>query len=176
MGNWTVDEVRKLLEDFIERQESLLGVVTDVDEAECTCTVKDEDTEVFNVRLCPITEAASLVKVPAVGAYVLCLKIENSEDWMVVGCSEVAKIILNVGGQTLVIDQNGFVFNSGENGMVKIVELVSWLQKVYADLQTLQTLLKVSPVAGNGAPLAIVFSPTVPNPKVSDFEDAFIKH
>ena len=67
--------------------------------------------------------------------------------------------------------------NGGQNGgLMNIDSVIAWMQKVYADLQTLKTQLSTHPVAGNGAVLGLVFSPTTSNPTKTDFEDHKIKH
>jgi hypothetical protein len=169
MAMWTENEVRQLLSQFIGvNKPTILGTVKTVDKDECTCVIDDDGTEMHGVRLRPITgENSGIVKYPKVGAFVLAVKIEETEEWMVVSANLYDSILINV---------DSIVMNNGENGLVKITEMISWMQKVYTDLQTLKTSLSTFPVAGNGAPLAMVFSPTTPNPKKSDFEDTKIKH
>lgn len=177
MGNWTEAEVREMLRQFIGKEESsLLAEVTEVDEDQCTCNVNHDGADVYDVRLSPIIQAKSFIQIPKIGSHVLCVKIEGSEEWAMIGCSEIQKILINVGGKKLTVDENGFVFNDGSHGMVKASEVVGWMQKVYADLQTLQTLLSTSPVAGNGALLGIAFNPTADNPTPETIEDTTIKH
>ena len=74
------------------------------------------------------------------------------------------------------MDKNGFTFNDGTVGAVCADKLVEWMSKVYSDLQTLITLLSTSPVAGNGAPLGVVFTPSTPSPNLADFTDDAFKH
>lgn len=47
--------------------------------------------------------------------------------------------------------------------------LLDWMTWVYADLQTLTTLLASSPVAGNGAPLGVIFTPATPAPDINTY-------
>ncbi|MPN24107.1 hypothetical protein SDC9_171501 [bioreactor metagenome] len=96
---------------------------------------------------------------------------------VVVRFSEVQKVLLKIGTNTAVMDNNGLVFNDGGiSGLAKLPQLVEWMQKVYSDLQTLKTQLQTHPVAGNGSPLALVFNTQTVNPETSDFEDTKIKH
>jgi hypothetical protein len=46
---------------------------------------------------------------------------------------------------------------------------------VYNDLSALRTQLATTPVAGQGAPLGLVFNMTTPTPKVEDFANKKIK-
>jgi hypothetical protein len=67
--------------------------------------------------------------------------------------------------------------DGGQNkGLVKVDPLVSWMQKVHADLTTLQSLLLTHPVAGNGAALALSFNPTTESPVSSTLENSKFKH
>lgn len=166
----TDQEVRELLARFIgSNRPTMLGTVKDVDKTENTCTVDDDGVEWLGVRLRSITgENNGIVAYPKKGAYVLCVKVEDSEDWAVIKATEYESIQMTI---------ESLVINGGDNGgLLNIDAMISWMQKVYADLQTLKTQLSTSPVAGNGAPLALVFNPTAPNPVKSDFEDTKIKH
>lgn len=145
-----------------------------------TCTVDREDAPIlYGVLLNAIDyDLQSFVTIyPAEGSSVLVGIVENLKtEAVVLKCSEVEKVKLKIGEQTLLIDKNGFVFNEGQNkGLVKIQEMVDWMAKVYGDLQTLKTLLLSHPVAGNGSPLALTFNPTTSSPAVSTFENQKIK-
>lgn len=147
----------------------MLGTVKDVDKTENTCTVDDDGVEWLGVRLRAVTgDNNGIVAYPKQGAYVLCVKVEDSEDWAVIKATEYESIQMTI---------ESLVINNGDNGgLINIDAMISWMQKVYADLQTLKTQLSTWPVTGNGAPLALVFNPTAPNPVKSDFEDTKIKH
>ncbi|OFX62696.1 MAG: hypothetical protein A2066_18865 [Bacteroidetes bacterium GWB2_41_8] len=153
---------------------------TAVEVGELTCTVELEGSPaLFDVRLNAIDDdlESFLTIYPAEGSAVLVAIIENMKtEAVVIRCSEVEKVKMKIGDQTLVADKDGFVFNDGTNGMVKLTEMVGWMKKVSTDLKTLKTLLAASVVAGNGAPLAIVFNPTTPVPEKGTFEDVKIKH
>ena len=154
------------------------GTAKDV--GDLTCTVEREGSPaLFDVRLNAIDDdlESFLTIYPAEGSAVLVAIIENMKtEAVVIRCSEVEKVKMKIGDQTLVADKDGFVFNDGKNGMVKLTEMVDWMKKVSTDLKTLKTLLATSVVAGNGAPLAIVFNPTTPVPEKGTFEDVNIKH
>lgn len=166
----TEAEVRELLARFVgSNRPTMLGTVKYVDKTENTCTVDDDGVEWLGVRLRSITgENNGIVAYPKQGAYVLCVKVEDSEEWAVIKATEYESIQMTI---------ESLVINGGDNGgLLNIDAMISWMQKVYADLQTLKTQLSTWPVAGNGAPLALVFNPTAPNPVKSDFEDTKIKH
>lgn len=166
----TDQEIRELLARFIgTNRPTMLGTVKDVDKEENTCTVDDDGVEWLGVRLRAITgENNGIVGYPKLGAYALCVKVEDTDEWTVLKATEYESIEMTI---------ESLVINGGDlGGLIKIDALISWMQKVHADLQSLKTQLNTWPVTGNGAPLALVFNPTVPNPEKSDFEDTKIKH
>ena len=159
------------------------GVIsgTAVNVRDTLCDVEREGAPtIYDVRLNAIDDdlKSFVTVVPEEKSNVLVAVIENLKtEAVVVRCSEVQKVLLKIGANTVVMDDDGFVFNGGEiAGIAKLPKLIEWMQKVYADLQTLKTQLQTHPVAGNGAPLALPFGVTVPNPVLSNFEDKKIKH
>lgn len=145
-----------------------------------TCTVeRDGAPTLYDVLLNAIDDdLQSYVTVyPKEGSNVLVAIIENLKtEAVIVKCSEVEEVKVKIGTQTLLIDKEGFIFNDGANkGMVKLVEMVDWMTKIYTDVQTLKGLLLAHPVVGNGAPLALTFNPTAVAPNLSMFENKEIK-
>jgi len=174
----TENDIRKQLRDFLgESEETILAEVTAVDEANYSCTLDNDGSEIFEVRLQPIlTDVAGVVIIPKLNTQVLAVRIEATDEYMVVKVSEVEKIIITVGDRKLSITSDAFLFNEGKKGLVKLDAMVKWMQKVYSDLQTLKGTLSLHPVPATGSPLALVFSPTVESPTESMFEDTTIKH
>jgi len=154
------------------------GVVSEVTETTCTVS-RDEAPTLYDVLLNAIDDdLQSYVTVyPKEGSNVLVAIVENLKtEAVIVKCSEVEKVKIKIGEQTLIIDKEGFVFNDGKNdGLVKIVNMVDWMTKLYNDLQTLKALLSTHPVAGNGSPLGLTFTPSIPTPTVPMFENKEIK-
>lgn len=132
---------------------------TEIDWDAQTMTAMDGDgLEFFDVLLGVGTTAVK----PVVGTDCLIAIVEGDEATAFLLFADEAELI---------------VFNGGENGgLVKIIPTVEWMRKVNNDLQTLKTLLQTSIVAGNGAPLAIVFNPQTTAPEQSDFENEKITH
>jgi len=126
---------------------------------EPTMTAVDGDgLEFFDVLLGVGTTAVK----PVVGTDCLIAIVEGDEATAFLLFADEAELI---------------VFNGGDNGgLIKILPTIAWMQKVNSDLQTLKTLLQTSPVAGNGALLAITFNPQTSAPEQSDFEDEKITH
>ncbi len=174
----TEAELRQQLSEALKpKPVTILAEVKAVDDSKRTCDIDDDGVIMYGIRLQPITQGSTGITVyPKVGSQVLCSRIEDEDNYMVVHASEIDKIEIKVSDKSLVLDKDGIVANGGTIGSVKADKMVEWMTKVYSDLQTLITLLSTSAVAGNGAPLAIVFSPQTPNPQVSDFADDTFKH
>lgn len=141
-------------------------------QGDTTCTVELDGLTVSDVRLRAVVngETSKILVTPKTGSHVLVADLSGDLSQLaVVGYSEVEKIEVDANDE--------IVFNGGENkGLVKVESMVDWMQKVYNDLQTLVGLLSSSAVAGNGANLAITFSPTTPSPNIDDFQNKDVKH
>lgn len=104
---------------------------------------------------------------PKVGSWVVVDMIADSRA-IVVATSEIDELLF---------DGDQITLNGGENGgLVKVGDMVGWMEKVYSDLTKLTSLLSTSAVSGNGAPLAIVFTPETPKPTNEEFENSKITH
>lgn len=102
----TESEIRKNLENISRRfapDMSNIAKVSSVNEKECTCVLIDDDgQEFFDVRLRPVTgENKSFLQIPKEGSFVLAVRVENSDDWMIVACSEIERIQVIVGNENL---------------------------------------------------------------------------
>ena len=93
----TEQEIRQRLEEMSRSfapDVTNLAKVKSVNEKNCTCVLIDDDgQEFFDVRLKPITgKNRSFLQVPKKDSFVLAVRIESSEEWMVVACSEIERI------------------------------------------------------------------------------------
>jgi hypothetical protein len=169
----------QLQADRRQIKQIISGTATNV--GETTCDIKREDAPIiYGARLNAIDDnLESFVTVyPQEGSFVLAGIVENLKtEAVVLRCSEVDRVKLKIGEQTLLVDKDGFVVNEGKNsGLMNIDSVISWMQKVYSDMQALKAQLSTHPVAGNGSPLSLIFNPSVPNPVKNNFEDTKIKH
>jgi len=177
----TESEVRSLFAEFcnkvVKTGELILANVVEVDSQERTCTIIDDDTEYYGVRLQPITEGQSgVVLSPKAGAFVLVSRIEGG-DLYVIAASEYDSLSAKIADTTLILDKDGIVANNGDNnGMVKIDKMIEWMKQVYNDLKKIQSELFSHKVAGNGAPLALTIELNTKEPIKSNFEDKRFKH
>lgn len=137
-----------------------VGVVTSVDEETGRCDVEIEG------------------KAPAMGAWLRCGTSDGGVTVVPEVGSEVVVVWLNEAMAVVVMAEKAakVVMRGGANGgLVNLEALKGWMKNVEEDLQTLQTKLSSTPVAGNGAPLGLVFTPKTRSVE-SEIEDELITH
>lgn len=171
--------IKELLRGFQRSEQTFFpGTVESVEGN--TCTVKVDNLLIPNVRLQPTAEKSDdeVLLTPAVGCNVLVGSFSGDlSNLFVLQSDSISEAFLKIGETTFKVDKNGVEINGGKNaGVVNVKDMVNWMRKVHADLQALSTLLKTHPVAGNGAPLSMVFNVNTPNPSQSDFEDKNLTH
>ena len=106
---------------------SNIAKVKSVNETKATCVLVDEDDqEIFDVRLRPVlTGHKSFILVPKVGSFVLAVRVEDDEDWMVIAADEIEKIGYYIGTSIFEIDATGFLLKKQNETLKKImVDLV----------------------------------------------------
>jgi hypothetical protein len=151
------EQIRELLDERAARvgpQPTMLAVVEDVDPAQATCVLYDEETSLmyYDVRLRPVINGLEgLIVFPKKKSWCLAARIEDTEEWMVVACTEIDKWRLKI-GDTL-IEQNavGLLIKKQNDTLRQALEMiVEAVMKVvvvqgtnpdYAKLQ--QALLKI---------------------------------
>lgn len=96
---------------------SNIAKVKSVDETKATCVLVDEDgQEIFDVRLRPVlTGNRSFILVPKVGSYVLAVRVEDDDDWMVIAADEITKLGYYVGETLFELTDKVHVSAGGEN-------------------------------------------------------------
>lgn len=136
-----------------------------------SCTVEVAGLELDEVRLTAVNDGADgkLLLTPKEGSMVLLADMSGGllRDLAVVGYTNVERIEATC---------DSIELNGGDNGgLVNIEKLKEWMRNVESDMTTLKTLLQTSPIAGNGAPAAIAFTPQTKS-VASDIEDTKITH
>ena len=118
-----------------------------------TCTVDVNGIALKGCRLRALIDDNDHVLLePRVGSQVLLLDLSNGQKrhLLVLSCSEVERVQMQIGGTKLQIDNAGVVINGGElGGMVKINQLT---QKLNALVNTYNT--HTHPVATTGTEAA----------------------
>lgn len=161
MEKLTENEVRKLLARFVgTNKPTLLGIVKSVNKTDNTCVVEDDGVDIPGVRLGSVTGTnKGIVLYPKTKAFILCVKVEDTEEYSMLSASEYDSIEIKI--ESLVVNGGDF------GGLVKASPVVSWMQKVKTDLTTISTAMQ-----GLGVPIVI----TTNSPVQSDFENTKIKH
>ena len=122
---------------------SNIAKVKSVDETKATCVLIDEDgQEFFNVRLRPVlTGNKSFILVPKLGSYVLAVRVEDDEDWMVIAADEIEKIGYYIGSTIFEIDATGFSFKKENESLKKLmVDLLGAIKAMSFTLTTPDTI------------------------------------
>lgn len=146
-----------------------------------TCTVMIEDLKKSGVRLKAVEESSDqeVIITPAKGSVVQVADLSGGlyRELIVISYTIIEKINLKIDSTTIAIDKDGVVVNGGNlGGLIKINDLISWMQKLHLNLQSLQQMLLSHPVTGNGAPLALPFNLTAAYPSLTTFENKKVKH
>ena len=128
------DEIRKRLREFageVGPQQTMLAIVKDVDEAEFTCTLKDEDDgfEYPGIRLRPVLDGMEgLTLFPQVGTWAFAIRIEEDDDWMLLAVGQVQKWRLTIGDTVLEQTGSGLLVSRDnttlKNALINIIEAV----------------------------------------------------
>jgi hypothetical protein len=122
----TPEQIRDRLEEIAKSHGptvSNIAKVKSVDEAKAICILVDEDEQpIFNVRLRPVLNGKkSFLQIPKVGTYVLAIRIEDDDDWMVIACDEVDKVVWYVGTTILELSDKVHIESGGEN-LAKLID------------------------------------------------------
>jgi hypothetical protein len=116
----TPEQIRKKLEEMAKSHGpavSNIAKVKTVDESKATCVLVDEDDqEIFDVRLHPVLSGnKSFLQIPKIGSYVLSIRVEDDDDWMVIACDEVDKVVWYVGETMLELTDKVSIQAGGQN-------------------------------------------------------------
>lgn len=116
----TYDQLREGFEKMAKSHApavSNIAKVKSVDENKSTCVLEDEDEqEILDVRLRPVLNGnKSFIQLPKVGTYVLAVRIEDDEDWMVIACDEVTKVVYYIGETVFELSDKIQLKAGGEN-------------------------------------------------------------
>lgn len=102
---WTDDDIRRMLAGLAAEYgppPTLVARVKDVNRNDSTCTLIDDETEYYNVRLAPVTGTnKGYVQIPKAGSIVLAVKVEDSDEWAVIACTEIEQIQVIVNDESL---------------------------------------------------------------------------
>jgi hypothetical protein len=114
---------------------SVLASVLSVDETEKTCVLDLDGIELPDVRLAPVINSKqSSIAFPAVGSFVLAVRIEGDDDWMVIAADEITKYRVTIGDMVFEMDGEKFLIKKGEENLLQLmndlidgIENASWI-------------------------------------------------
>lgn len=131
----TIEQIREAFKGIAKSDAppvSNIAQVKSVNEAEATCTLMDEDgQEIFDVRLRPVLSGnKSFILVPKVDSYVLAVRVEDDEDWMVIAADEVTKVGYYLGGTIMELTDKVHIEANGESMAALIDSLFAAIGKM----------------------------------------------
>lgn len=153
----TPEQIRARLKEIAEESGpavSNIAKVKSVNEEKATCILVDENgQETFNVRLRPVlTGKKSFILVPKVGSFVLAIRVEDDDDWMIIAADEVEKIGYYFGNTILEIDATGFLFQKENETLKKILaDLLGAIKGMSFSLTTPDTINGITTLLNNTA-------------------------
>lgn len=132
----TAEQIRKGLEDMAKSHApavSNIATVKSVDEEKGTCVLIDEDEqEYLDVRLKPVLSGnKSFMQIPKIGTYVLAVRIEDDEDWMVIACDEVEKFLWITATCILEISDKFLIEANNQNLLTLMQRLFTVVERGY---------------------------------------------
>lgn len=190
-----LDKIEQGLMNLIHAIEKSYGQIKNckvisVDQDAKTCRVTDLIAEIdyVDVRLRSIIDDkdTGIWFIPKVGSFVQVGVINSHiEALVVLTCNEIDKFFLKIGNMSLSMTSNGFVFNEGTKGMVKITDLVTKINRLEDKLKDHQHAYIPYPGGAPGIPVATTAGTLATPPNntlifdnttVDDLEDTKIKH
>lgn len=115
---------------------------------------------------------------PAENSKVVVALLEGLKtEAVVISCSEIAKVSIKIGEQTLLMDKDGLVFNGGSfGGLVKLQQLESKLNELVTKFNTHTHLVSTTGTAVSQTGTAAATTQTANPFNKADFENDKIKH
>lgn len=130
------EQIRQLFRRMAGEQgpaPTMLATCTAVNEGAETCTLRDELDLDYEVRLRPtIGTGEAVTIIPALGAQVIAVRIEDDEEWVVMAADSVSKVRM-VAGDTTVEMEDGVLISRAGDGLREILDdLITEIQAIYA--------------------------------------------
>lgn len=117
----TVEQIRNRIEEMAKASGpavSNIAKVKSVNQDKAICILEDEDgQEIIDVRLRPVlTGKKSFIQIPKIGTYVLTIRVEDDDHWMVIACDEIEKVEIYIDELKFELETAGVrITNKGEN-------------------------------------------------------------
>lgn len=128
-------EIRQALANHAKRygpMQTMLAVVESVDEANYTCVLVDEDELTYTCRLRPVLDGLQSTTIfPLVGTWVLAIRIEEDEEWMLIAAGEGARYRIKIGACELETDGTHWSIKKGNDSLKDVMKLtIEAVQKI----------------------------------------------
>lgn len=130
----TVEQLRNGFENWLKApMVTNIARVKSVNENEGTCILIDEDDqEYLEVRLKPVlSDNISFVQIPKIGTFVLAVRIEDDEDWMIIASDEVDKFLWKVGDTKLELSDKILIEAGNQNLLTLMDRLFTVIERGY---------------------------------------------
>lgn len=100
----------------------VLSVNADEDTIECELATEDI---IPDVRLKSLIKAGNkLILVPAIDSVVLIGRIMNSDEWVLIACDEVEKLLMIVDDVKYEVNADGFLLQKGDDDLREVITLM----------------------------------------------------
>lgn len=172
----TADLIRKIANQNKITVARATVISVDEEKGVCDCQLLSDEADIFDVKInAAINTTKGIRVIPTVDSIVYLIFEDNSNTEAFIALySEVDKVLL---------DGENFQFNAGSNGgLVNIEDLVSKINTIEEDLNTLKNVFKSWTAVPQDGGLALKLGAaswagqTLTNTTVEDLEDPKIKH
>lgn len=124
----TNTDVLALLDARIRRTPAavtLMGKVKSVDENEMTCVIDDDGFEIPEVRLRPALDGKeSLTIFPKPGSWSLAVRLEDTDEWMLIAAGEVDKYRIKQNDLVFEMDGEKFLIEKQDANLKDIIQSI----------------------------------------------------
>lgn len=193
----TEDEIRRQMYlQFGGSNATVLGKVLEINKTARTCSIDDDGLEIPGVRLQCITGGnKGIVVYPKEGSQALAVRVEGSDELMLVDCSDIENVRIDIGGSSIDVSDKIYVevgeskieiksgeiiFNEGKIGMTKTNELtkkINDLEQRCNDIVLALQGVTIALAPSGTFPLAPYFTMApLTTTLQSDLENTSIKH
>jgi len=159
--------------DGIKKAQIVMGTVTAVNDKTCDVdiTLGDACQSITGVNLNSASNDGFTL-FPAVGSDILIALMPDNSAYMI-ACEDITKTVCYIDeNNSYTFDENGFIFNSGTEGLMKIVEYTAKQNAMITALNTQLAAISAA-IASLGGTYTVV---PLNSFNKTDYEDTKIKH
>lgn len=142
----TPEQLRERLKEMAKNHGpavSNIAQVKSVDLEKQSCVLIDEDgLELFDVRLRPVlNENKSILIVPKLKSFVLAVRVEDDDDWMVIGYDEIESFHYQTEKSVFAYDDAGFLLQKENETLKKLMtDLIAAIKNISFTVTTPDTI------------------------------------